>query len=116
LNPTRGDRTPARARHELPAIDEAALRAARLADLVLVDLRRRGSDRWVAFLEPIPDGLRDAPLTELPLVARRGRAAFGPQDSIADILDPSLSEAFKEALDALLRLLAREAATEGGGG
>jgi hypothetical protein len=101
-------RTPGR--HELPDVDEAALAAARCADRVLALARDRGQERWAAFLAPLPEKLRDAPPGELRAVARRGRAAFGPQDSIADVLPWDDALAFRDALDRLLRLLARREA------
>ena len=64
--------TPSRpARHELPAIDEAALVAARHADALLATARAAestgapGAQRWAAFLEPLPERLRDALPAEL---------------------------------------------------
>lgn len=95
------------ARHELPAIDDAALAAAREADRLLTAARAAGSERWSAFLAPLPDQLRDAPASELPAVARRCRAAFGPKDSIRDLLAADLTEPFLESIDRLLRVLAR---------
>ena len=105
-------------RHELPAIDEAALAAARHADR-LVDAARAatavgapGAPRWAAFLEPLPDRLRDAPPGELRSVARRARAAYGPKDSIADVLPADLAIAFRDAIDDLVRVLNRHEAQE----
>ena len=105
-------------RHELPAIDEAALAAARHADR-LVDAARAavaagapGAARWAAFLEPLPERLRDAPPAELRSVARRARAAYGLKDSIADVLPADLAIAFRDAIDDLARVLTRHEATE----
>jgi hypothetical protein len=95
------------ARHERPAIDDAALAAARDADRLLAAARAKADTRWTAFLAPLPDRLRDAPLDELPGVARRCRAAFGPKDSIRDALPLDVTEPFLEAVDRLLRALAR---------
>jgi hypothetical protein len=100
-------------RHELPEIDEAGLAAARLADRLLADAREAGSARWEAFLAPLPERLRDAPPAELRTVARRGRAAFGAKDSIADVLPEADALAFRDALDRLLKLLARREAAGG---
>lgn len=97
-------------RHELPEVDEAGLAAARLADALLAAARSVGSARWEAFLAPLPDRLRDAPPAELRTVARRGRAAFGAKDSIADVLPEADARAFRDALDRLLRVLARREA------
>jgi hypothetical protein len=106
------------ARHELPAIDEAALAAARHADR-LVDAARAaaaagapGATRWAAFLEPLPERLRDAPPAELRSVARRARAAYGPKDSVVDVLPADLAIAFRDAIDDLARILARHEAME----
>lgn len=105
-------------RHELPAIDDAALAAARHADR-LVDAARAavsagspGAARWAAFLEPLPDRLRDAPAVELRSVARRARAAYGPKDSIAEVLPADLAIGFRDAIDDLTRVLMRHEASE----
>jgi hypothetical protein len=99
---------PGPARHELPAIDELALTAARRADLLLAAAREHGPNRWVAFLELIPDRLRDDELRALRQTALRARAAYGPKDSVRDVLPPDVTEPFLDALDRLLRELARE--------
>ncbi len=95
------------ARHERPAIDEAALVAARAGDLMVREARERGAARWVAYLEPLPDQLRDAELGELRKVGLRARAAYGPKDSVRDALPPEMTEPFLEAVDRLLKELAR---------
>lgn len=105
-------RSPGPARHERPAIDDAALVAARDADRLLTAARSVGDARWTAFLAPLPDRLRDAPLDDLPGVARRCRAAFGPKDSIREVLPAELTEPFLASVDRLLRLLARRDAGE----
>ncbi len=102
-----GRRPGAPARHEAPAIDEAALVTARHADRLLAGVREAGVERWIRFLEPLPDQLRDADVRSLRGVAARARAAFGPKDSIRDDLSPELTEPFREAIDRLLRELAR---------
>jgi hypothetical protein len=48
----------------LPAIDEAALLAARHTDRMLEAARASGFTRWVTFLEPLPDRLRDGDLRD----------------------------------------------------
>ena len=80
---------PGPARHELPAIDDLALVAARRADLLLAAAREQGDARWVTFLEPIPDRLRDDELRALRSTAMRARAAYGPKDSVRDVLPPT---------------------------
>jgi hypothetical protein len=95
------------ARHERPAIDEAALVAARAGDRVLLEARDRGITRWVTYVEPIPDALRDADLGDLRRVAQRARAAYGPKDSIRDALPAEVTEPFLDAIDRLLKELAR---------
>lgn len=97
------------ARHERPAIDEAALTAARDADKLLDGARERGADRWAAFLADVPDRLRDAPIVDLRRVAVRARSAYGPKGSIREALPAELTEPFLEHLDRLLRALARDA-------
>jgi hypothetical protein len=99
---------PGPARHELPAIDDLALVAARHADLLLAAAREQGDTRWVTFLEPIPDRLRDDELRALRSTAMRARAAYGPKDSVRDVLPADVTEPFLVALDRLLRELARE--------
>jgi hypothetical protein len=98
---------PGPARHERPAIDEAALEAARAADHLLTAARTAGAERWVRYLAPLPDRLRDDGLNELRSAARIGRSAYGPKDSIRDVLPAEVTEPFLEAIDRLLRLLAR---------
>lgn len=100
------------ARHERPAIDEAALAAARAGDRLLDAARNAGTARWEAYLEPLPDLLRDADLGELRRVALRARSAYGPKDSIRDSLPRDVTEPFLDAIDRLLKELARRAATE----
>jgi hypothetical protein len=96
------------ARHEIPAIDDLALVAARHADRLLAAARERGATRWVTFFESIPDRLRDDELPALRSTAMRSRAAYGPKDSVRDALPPEVTEPFLESLDRLLRELARE--------
>jgi hypothetical protein len=98
------------ARHERPAVDEAALTAARHCDRLLASAREQGSDRWVAFLAPIPDRLRDDELPALRATAVRARAAYGPKDSVRDALPQEVTEPFLDAIDRLLRELARREA------
>jgi hypothetical protein len=95
------------ARHERPSIDDAALVAARHADRLLAAARERGADRWAAFLAPLPDRLRDEELGSLRSVAMRARAAYGPKDSVRDVLPAELTEPFLDSIDRLLRELAR---------
>ena len=71
-----------------------------------------GAARWAAFLEPLPDRLRDAPPGELRSVALRARAAYGPKDSIAEVLPADLAIAFRDAIDDLARVLTRHEAAE----
>jgi len=95
------------ARHELPAIDELALIAARHADRLLASARDRGAARWVTFLEPLPDRLRDEDLPGLRAAAVRARAAYGPKDSVRDVLPGDVTEPLLEAIDRLLREINR---------
>jgi hypothetical protein len=104
---TTEDRGPAR--HERPVIDEAALAAARNADRLLEDARARNAARWEEFLAPLPGQLRDVGIADLRRVALRARAAYGPKDSIRDVLSAELTEPFLTALDRLLKVLARDA-------
>lgn len=110
MTPGRDRREPGR--HELPAIDDAGLAAARAADRLLAAARLAGNARWEAFLAPLPERLEDGPPSDLRAAARRGRAAFGPKDSIADALPYGDAMAFRDALDVLLRLLSRRDAED----
>ena len=95
------------ARHERPVIDEAALVAGRAAARMLAEARSRGATRWISYLEPLPDALNDGALTDLRRVAMRARAAYGPKDSVRDVLPREVTEPFLEAIDRLLKELAK---------
>lgn len=97
-----------RPRHDLGTIDDLGLAAARDADRLLAAARERGLARWVTFLEPFPDRLRDEELPALRATATRARAAYGAKDSIRDALPPDLTEPFLDALDRLRREIDRE--------
>jgi len=108
--------TPARrgpARHERPAIDEAALKAARAGDRLLAAARQDGIVRWASYLEPLPDRLRDDDITDLRRTALRCRSAFGPKDSVRDAFPAELTEPFLDAIDRLLKELAKREVQEG---
>ena len=89
-------------------IDEAALALARLVELAVAAARDRGAVRWAVTLGPIPDELRDGALSSLRATARRARAAYGPKDSIRDILPAEITEPMLTAIDRLLREIARD--------
>ncbi|HYO43261.1 MAG TPA: hypothetical protein VES19_08700 [Candidatus Limnocylindrales bacterium] len=95
------------ARHERPTIDEAALVAARAGDRMLVAARAAGNARWIAYLEPLPDRLRDDEIVDLRRTALRARSAYGPKDSVRDVLPRDVTEPFLDAVDRLLKELAR---------
>ncbi|MEO5885005.1 MAG: hypothetical protein ABIQ58_05760 [Candidatus Limnocylindrales bacterium] len=95
------------ARHELPAIDDLAMVAARHADRLLASARDLGQTRWAAHLESLPDRLRDDELRDLRAAVIRARAAYGPRDSIRDALPSDLTEPFLDAIDRLMRALNR---------
>ena len=101
------------ARHERPAIDDAALVAARAGDRMVAAARDAGQDRWVRYLEPLPDRLRDEEIADLRKTAMRARSAYGPKDSVRDALPYEVTEPFLDAIDRLLKELARREATEG---
>jgi hypothetical protein len=105
IAPRGADRGPAR--HELPAVDEAGLVAARHVDRLIAAARDLGADRWVAYFEPMADRLRDDEPRALRQMAMRARAAFGPKDSIRDILPREITEPFLESIDRLLKQLNR---------
>jgi hypothetical protein len=100
------------ARHERPTIDEAALVAARAGDRLVAAARDRHADRWLAYFEPLPDRLRDEEIADLRRTALRARAAFGPKDSVRDALPAEVTEPFLDAVDRLLKELARRALAE----
>ena len=77
------------------------------------EARSREATRWLAYLEPLPDSLRDADLGDLRKVALRARAAYGPKDSVRDVLPPDVTEPFLDAVDRLLKELARREASGG---
>ena len=83
--------------------------AARHADRLLAAARERGADRWVVFLESFPDRLRDDELPALRSTALRARAAYGPKDSVRDVLPADVTEPFLEAIDRLVREMNRAA-------
>ena len=95
------------ARHELPAVDEAGLFAARQADRLLQAAEARGAERWRRYFEAMPDRLRDDEPRSLRQVALRARAAYGPKDSVRDHLPADVTEPFLEAIDRLLKQLNR---------
>jgi hypothetical protein len=94
-------------RHELPAVDEAGLTAARHADRLLASARDRDAGRWVRYFETIPEHLRDDEPRALRQVAMRARAAYGPKDSVRDDLPEEVTEPFLDAIDRLIRQLNR---------
>ena len=97
-----------RSRHELGVIDDLGLAAARDADRLLAEARRRGNDRWETFLAPFPDRLRDEELPGLRATTVRARAAYGAADSIRDALPADLTEPFLDSIDRLRREIDRE--------
>ena len=94
-------------RHEMPVVDEAALVAARDADRLLAAAVEMEAERWEAYLQPLPDRLRDGDLRDIRSAAMRARAAYGPKDSIRDTLPETLTEPFLESVDRLLKVLNR---------
>ena len=100
-------REAAPARHEIPEIDAAALRAASAAEAAWRAADTVGLDRWATFLQRIPDLLRDGSLRDVRASARTARAAFGPKDSIRDALPGEVTEPLLDAIDRLLKAIAR---------
>jgi hypothetical protein len=95
------------ARHEVPEVDAAALEAARAADRALAAALAVGADRWARYLAPLPDRLRDDPISGLSAIGRRARSAYGPKDSIRDALPADATEPLLLAIDRLLKAIAR---------
>ncbi len=81
--------------------------AARHADRLLAAAREAGLSRWATYLAPLPDRLRDENLPGLRSTALRVRAAYGPKDSVRDVLSADLTEPLLNAIDRLLKELAR---------
>jgi hypothetical protein len=100
-------------RHELPEVDAAALEAARAGDALVAAARDMGNDRWLRYLEPLPDRLRDDALPELRSAARLARAAYGPKDSIRDALPWEATETFLDRIDRLIKAINRWEANRG---
>ena len=94
-------------RHEIPEVDAAALEAARTADAAVAAAREAGNERWLRYLDPMPNRLRDDPLPDLRTAARLVRAAYGPKDSIRDDLPAEVTEPFLDRIDRLLKAIAR---------
>jgi hypothetical protein len=94
-------------RHAIPAIDDAALIAARQAELLLAAARSSGIARWETYLAPLPDRFRDGDIRDIRAAAMRARAAYGPKDSVRDALPAELTEPFLDAVDRLLKAIAR---------
>ena len=95
------------ARHELAAVDEAGLFAARHADRLVAAAEAAGAVRWLRYFETMPDRLRDDEPRFLRQVALRARAAYGPKDSVRDALPADVTEPFLDAIDRLLKQLNR---------
>ena len=92
----------------MPAIDEAALAAARAADRVIGrGARARAPIAGCAYFEPLADRLRDDEPRDLRQAALRARAAYGPKDSIRDVLPDEVTEPFLDAIDRLIKQLNR---------
>jgi hypothetical protein len=94
-------------RHDLPAVDEAGLVAAHNADRMIAAAREVGSERWLAYFEPLADHLRDDEPRALRQIAMRARAAYGPKDSVRDVLPAEVTEPFLDSIDRLLKQLNR---------
>lgn len=92
-------------------MDAAGLEAARAVDAALAAARAAGADRWVRYLAPLPDRLRDDPIPSLRAAARMVRAAFGPKDDLRDVLPDEVTRPLMGAVDRLLRELARAEVT-----
>src|SRR5439155_11583034 len=90
--PGRGARGPLR--HEMPAVDEAGLAAARQVDRVIAAARTLGADGWVAYFEPLADRLRDSEPGGLRQVALRAGARSGPKDSVRAVLPEDVRKRF----------------------
>ena len=107
------------ARHEVPEVDAAALIAARALDRLSAEARRladagsREADRWASYFGPMPDEFRDGPIPRLRALGRRARAAYGPKDSVREVLPAEVTEPTLDAIDRLLKVIARYEAHRG---
>ena len=63
--------------------------------------RAAGFERWVVYLEPLIDPLRDGDIASLRPAARRVRAAYGPKDPVRDDLPPSVTDPCRDEIDGL---------------
>ena len=80
---------------------------ARAIDIAIAAARARESERWIAYLAPLPDRFRDDSLRDLRATTRRARAAYGPKDSIRDAIPEEATEPLLLAIDRLLKAIAR---------
>ena len=64
-------------------------------------------ERWIRYLAPLPNRLRDDPLRDLRAATRVARAAYGPKDSIRDSLPEYATEPFLKSIDRLQKAIAR---------
>jgi hypothetical protein len=94
-------------RHDMPAVDEAGLAAARQADRLVAAAEAAGSIRWLRYFEAMPDRLRDDEPRSLRQAAMRARAAYGPKDSVRDALPADVTEPFLDSIDRLIKQLNR---------
>ncbi len=100
-------RTVVPARHQYPVIDDLGLAAARHADRLLAAARERGHARWTAISSRCRIGSATTTCAGCGPRRVRSRAAYGPKDSIRDVLPPDLTEPFLESIDRLLREINR---------
>jgi len=61
----------------------------------------------VVYFEPLADRLRDDEPRGLRQAALRARAAFGPKDSVRDVVPGDVSQPLLDAIDRLLKQLNR---------
>ena len=66
---------------------------------------RLGATRWLRYFEAMPDRLRDDEPRSLRQVALRARAAYGPKDSVRDVLPAEVTEPFLDSIDRLIKQL-----------
>jgi len=76
-------------------------------DLALAAAREMEAERWVRYLAPLPDRLRDAPVQSLRAAARTARSAYGPKDSIRESLPEYVTEPLLLSIDRLVKALNR---------
>ena len=100
-------------RHADHALDRAGLHAAQLLEQALDQLVDAAQRARFAPYRALAADLRDARGEALRRSAVAIRAALGPGDGLADVVDAAAVTELREALDLVLRILNRRSALRG---